>query len=148
MAVASIPPVMVSGMRPIGTPIVSPAIIPMTTPSVGIAHHVVRIVPVARCGEHVGIHTIVIDIPLPAGPERTAIDYIPIERTAHGDSIARIAETHDAHGILIIGIATIETMDPSLAILNMRKAQGVGVHPKGITLFGNENETIILHGKF
>lgn len=38
------------------------------TPAEGIAHAIVPVVPVARGGEHIGIHAIVVDVPIPAGP--------------------------------------------------------------------------------
>ena len=77
-------------------------ITPMITPSERIAHAIVPVVMVACCREHIGIHTIVIHIPVPTGPQGTAIHDIPVERTTHRDSVAGTAKTDDAHGILII----------------------------------------------
>lgn len=92
-------------VSPMVTVVPSPMMVPMAsprTPTERIAHPIVPIEPIAGCREHIGIQPIVINIPIPTGPQGTAIYNIPVERTAHGDSIAWIAETDDAHGILIV----------------------------------------------
>ena len=102
--------VMIIGIMPRIAPhmtVIMPTVIvvvmcPMMTPPKRIAGHVVPIIPVAPCRNHIGIHAIVVDIPFPTGPQSTAIHHIPIERTAHRNGIARIAETDNAHGILIV----------------------------------------------
>lgn len=99
------------------------------TPSIGIARHIVPVIPVTPCGEHIGIHAIVIYIPFPARPQSTAIHDIPVERTAHGNSVAGTAETDDAHGILVVRVATIETIHPTLIVHHTGEAQGIRIHP-------------------
>ena len=118
-------------------------IVAVATPAIVVSHHIITIIPVARCGEHVGIHTIVIDIPLPAGPQRTAIHYIPIEGTAHGDGIARITESHDAHGILVVGLTAVEPIHPALTFADVGEAQRIGIHPQGVALGGDEHESFV-----
>ena len=54
-------------VSPMITIMIRPMMVPRTPPE-GIAHHIIPIMPVVRRGEHVGIHAIVIDIPLPTGP--------------------------------------------------------------------------------
>lgn len=132
-------------MSPIHAVMVHPRIAPRA-PTEGIARHVIPIVPVARGGEHVGIHAVIIDVPLPAGPQGTAIYHIPVERTAHGDGIARIAETDDAHGILIVRVAAIEAVYPSLLIRHASEAQGITGRPHRIALLGDEHKALIILG--
>ena len=111
-------------IAPMKSPMIAVVGIPMITPrapSQRIVHIIVPIVPVARCGNHISIHTIIIDIPLPTGPKCTTIHYIPIERTAHWNSIARIAETDDAHSILVVRVAAFETIHPTLVIVHTCK---------------------------
>ena len=122
-------------------------IVAVVTPTIVVTHHIVTVIPVKRCGEHVGIHAIIVDVPLPAGPERTAIHHIPIERTAHGNGIARIAEAHDAHGILVVGITAVEPVHPALTFADMSEAQRIGIHPHGIALLGDEHEPIVAGSK-
>lgn len=132
-------------MPPMKTMMICPRVAPCT-PSEGIVHPIVPIVPVARSREYVGIHAVIVDIPVPAGPQRTAIHHIPVERTAHGDSIARIAETDDTHSILIVRVATVETADPTLVLDRTGEAQGIGIHPHRVALFGNGDNALSLYG--
>ena len=134
------PPIMAAPMIAVGVP-------PMEREAIRGSHHIVPIVPVAPCRKHIGIHTIIIYVPVPAGPQGTTIHHIPIERTAHGDGIARITETDDAHGILIVRVTAIEDVHPSLIILHASQAQGVGIHPHRVALLGDEHEALITHGK-
>ena len=111
-------------MCPMMSIVPTPMMVPMTaprTPTKGIAHPIVPIEPIAGCREHIGIQPIVINIPIPTGPQGTAIYNIPVERTAHGDSIAWIAETDDAHGILIVRVTTVKTVDPTLILVHASK---------------------------
>ena len=57
--------VIVPIMSPVAAMVIGTA--PRTPPE-GIAHAIVPVVPVARGGEYIGIHAIVVDVPIPAGP--------------------------------------------------------------------------------
>jgi hypothetical protein len=65
MMVPRTPPhmAMISPVIPMMTIISTPR-----TSVVGIPHHIVPIIPIARCREHIGIHAVIIDIPIPTGP--------------------------------------------------------------------------------
>ncbi len=108
---------------------------------------VVPIVPIASSGEYVGIEAIIVYIPIPAGPQSATIHDIPVERAAHGNCMARIAETDNTHSVLVVGLTAIEAIDPTLALFDAGKAQSIGVHPHGIALLGDEPESLITHGK-
>ena len=57
--------VIVPIMSPVAAMVIGTA--PRTPPE-GIAHPIIPVVPVARRREHIGIHAIVVDVPIPAGP--------------------------------------------------------------------------------
>jgi hypothetical protein len=104
-------------IAPVNSPMIAVVSVPMITPcapSPRVVHVIVPIEPIARCGNHISIHTIVVHIPLPTRPKRTSIHHIPIERAAHRNGIAWIAETDDAHSILVIRVAAFEAIYPTL----------------------------------
>lgn len=133
------PPIMAAPMIAVG-------VSPMEGEAIRGSRHIVPIVSVAPRRKHIGIHTIIIYVPVPAGPQGATIHHVPIERAAHRDGIARITETDDAHGILIVRVAAIEAVHPSLIILHASQAQGIGIHPHRVALLGDEHETLITHG--
>lgn len=134
------PPVMAA-------PMIAVRVSPMEGEAIRGSRHIVPIVSVAPRRKHIGIHTIIIYVPVPAGPQGATIHHVPIERAAHRDGIARITETDDAHGILIVRVAAIEAVHPSLIILHASQTQGVGIHPHRVALLGDEHEALITHGK-
>ena len=140
-------PARVAPMMSVVIAIVIAMMSPIGIPTHGIVHHIIPIIPVAPCGEDIGIHAIIVYIPFPAGPQGTSIHHIPIERTAHRNGVARIAETDDAHGILIVSITAVKAADPTLITGNASETQGIGVHPHRVAIFGDEHKTLIIHGK-
>ena len=66
-----IPHVTIVITTPVMSPMTAIMVRPRTTPSTPperIAHTIIPIIPITGGREHIGIHSVIIDIPIPAGP--------------------------------------------------------------------------------
>ena len=98
--------------------IVHAPMVPAMAPAPAVrAEAPVPIMPVIRGGEDVGIEPVVVDVPVPHGPETAAIDDVPVERAADGDGIAGVAEADDTHGHLVVLGVAVEAIHPAVVLL-------------------------------
>ena len=109
-------------------PAPTPAVVGIPPPAEGVEPPIPP-QAVAERGEGIGVEAVIVDVPV---PRVQPVDHVEVEGAADGDGVARIAETDDARGILVVVRRAVESADP----LAVQPVVRLPVNVEGIVLRG------------